>query len=679
MPRPLLLLGAPLLLVLGCALGACSDETTTAAVPAPPLDDGGQVDGGCGVGRLELADGGCLDAGVPPETCGAGFEPDGEGGCRAILPDGPCPEGLMAVPGETACREIAPCGDGPWGDAPIDATTQFVDQSYGGADSDGSELKPWLTIQQGIDAAAAEAMVAIAAGSYAEDLQIGDRPVTLWGRCPALVQVTGAGDPVALVQIGNVATSGTVLRGLALSGGVRGVILALTDVLLDQVWLHGASVAEAVVEDSYGPASLAITGSLIEDAAVVNIATVGAPVSVDASVVRDTLSAQQSTGGGLLAQPGGSQVRASIALTGSVVENNKPAGVVALGSDLQIERSVVRDTIGTSQGSGAGIGVEEDASGAPSTLTLRSSVVAHNQNVGLVVQGSDVTVEYATFVDQQCDPGGENGEAITIQYLGAAPAKGVLTLRSSRIARAHGGGIRVVAAKAVVEGVLLSDIAPQELDGRFGRGVEAELWADTMVRGVLEMKGSVVARATEAGIVITASDATIEDTLVEDTAPRPSNGAAGRAMQIQNYLNLPGGGVVTVRRSRFERQYDTGVIVADSSLTFEDSVLRDVLPELASGLYGDGISVASLAGPAQVTVRGSRIDTVARAGVSAFGASVSLERSTINCTTFALDAESLGAAMGTFEDLGGNVCGCADAPAICQVVSAQLAPPLPVD
>src|SRR5437868_3161882 len=55
------------------------------------LDDGGCQPAGlppdmqCAPGQTPLDDGGCQDAGVPPDACGQGFEPDGQGGCNAIL------------------------------------------------------------------------------------------------------------------------------------------------------------------------------------------------------------------------------------------------------------------------------------------------------------------------------------------------------------------------------------------------------------------------------------------------------------------------------------------------------------------------------------------------------------------------------------------------------------------
>src|SRR5262249_50701377 len=131
----------------------------------------------------------CVKAGVDPTACAPGFEWDA-GGCAPVLPPAPCAAGMMALAGETACRPVATCAGGTWGDIPVGADTQYVDGSYAGGDSDGSAPKPWTTIAEGLIAASDGAIIAVAAGTYPEDLTI-EHPVRVWGRCPSMVSVEG--------------------------------------------------------------------------------------------------------------------------------------------------------------------------------------------------------------------------------------------------------------------------------------------------------------------------------------------------------------------------------------------------------------------------------------------------------------------------------------------------------
>ena len=115
---------------------------------------------------------------------------DGERGCAPILPATPCPDGMMAVPGDATCRPVADCGTGPWGDIAVDAGTIYVDAAFAGV-PDGSAGSPFSTIQAAVDASSPGNVIAVAAGSYVEDVVIDDHAVVLWGRCPQLVSVTG--------------------------------------------------------------------------------------------------------------------------------------------------------------------------------------------------------------------------------------------------------------------------------------------------------------------------------------------------------------------------------------------------------------------------------------------------------------------------------------------------------
>src|SRR5262245_14855164 len=106
--------GAPVLFAVAPLLG-CGDPDTAASSSVAPPDAATD----CGPGAMPLASGGCQPAGLPPdmpckpgeaetmngcepagiapEACAKGFAPDGERGCKAILPAS-CPDGQLAIP-----------------------------------------------------------------------------------------------------------------------------------------------------------------------------------------------------------------------------------------------------------------------------------------------------------------------------------------------------------------------------------------------------------------------------------------------------------------------------------------------------------------------------------------------------------------------------------------------------
>src|SRR5262249_31135691 len=161
--------------------------------------------------------------------------------------------GTMAVPGEVECHDVAPCGEGRWGAIPVDATTQYVDAAYQGGASDGSESKPWTTIQAAVDAAAPGAIVAIAAGSYAERVLVEGSPVRVWGKCPSMVEIAGPYPGTVDVRVG---ASATEVHALAVSGETYGILVSgATDVVVDSVWIHDTPQRGVNVQDTLGPAS----------------------------------------------------------------------------------------------------------------------------------------------------------------------------------------------------------------------------------------------------------------------------------------------------------------------------------------------------------------------------------------------------------------------------------------
>lgn len=93
-------------------------------------------------------------------------------------------------------------------------------------------------------------------------------------------------------------------------------------------------------------------------------------------------------------------------------------------------------------------------------------------------------------------------------------------------------------------------------------------------------------------------------------------------------------------------------------------------------MFGDGVAVRLWEGiPGSAQVTGSLVARSARAGIGAFGASVALAASTLECNEIDLDQEVTDGSEASFQDQGEVVCGCEGAVRECQVSKAQLAPP----
>ena len=538
---------------------ACAAEETEASQPPPPP-------GACAAGELEQ-ESGCVPAGVPADACASGFESDGRAGCRPILPAQPCPFGKIAQLGETACRPVADCGQAPWGNIPTDGTTEHVDQSYAGGDSDGTAAKPWTTIQAAVSAAQPNAIVAIAAGSYTEDIDTAGHAVKIWGRCPDLVEVVGQSQAGAINLEGGAANS--EVRGLAVRGPQSGIVVSgALDTRIEDVWVHHAGKAGIVSISVFGQSSATIANCLIEQVVDYGIFVIGTPATIEGVVVRDVFPLADGT-----------------------------------------------------RGHGIGMDIDEE-------------------------------------------PG----------------TRAVVTIGQSIVERAAGWGILTARSDSTLSGVLVRDPAP--VAGSALGGICLVSYAVNTVgeRATTAVSGSVLERCLLSSMIISGSDLEMDTTVVRDTAPQNGTSLYGMGMFIQQDVDTLEPSSAVIRGSLVERSYGTGIYLRDSQATFEGVLARETAIQLGGNELGDGLIVDASTGPASAIVNGSRFEANSRAGLAMVGAHLSLSSSRFECNTFHLNGEltQTGTAF-SFENLGGNACGCADTPTDCKVLSSDLgAPDVPI-
>ncbi|KYF53190.1 hypothetical protein BE08_38670, partial [Sorangium cellulosum] len=621
---------------------------------------------------------------------------DDRGGCEPVLPEDTCPRGQMAIPGDLRCRDVAPCGDGEYGAIPVEANTEFVNAAYPGVDSDGTRARPWKRIQQGIDHAPPGGIVAVAAGVYTEDLLIRSRPVRLWGRCPALVEVVGTGGEIATLQILRQTASGSEVHGLAFAGPQIGVLVTgATGVGIAHVWIHDTGSRGLDVEDPYGPTSVAIRASLVESARELGVYVGGSEATIEATVVRDTEPLRDGRyGHGIHVQyDPESRTRSTVALRSSLVERNRDVGIGVVGSDAAIEATVVRGTQPRGDGThGVGIAARHDDA-APqerAKVTLRASLVEQNRDFGVHVIGSEATIEATVVRDTQPSSDDMGGWGLAIVNGPASQGRTEVTLRASLLEYNHassvgvigsdvaiestivratqplidgtGGvgidveidpateeratlalrasvlednstfGIRVVGSDATIETTVVRD-THEDGDGRAGNGVAVDADGATRARSSLALRASLLERNREAGAFVMGSDATIESTVVRDTVPA-SDGTGGIGLWIQDDRITNERATLTLRASRIERNHDVGVLVSGSEATIESTVVRGTrqVREDAGG-YGVSINNSPTTDRrSSVTLRSSLVEQNHDVGVVAFGSDVTIEGTVVRDT-----------------------------------------------
>lgn len=687
-----------------------------ALVGAACIAAGLSSDRRCPPGEIELTDGGCQPPGVTEQGCAPGFVYDGDGGCRAVLPATPCPPGSIAQIGEAACSEVASCGSGSWGDIPVDAGTVYVDAAYSGPISDGSAQNPFRTIGEGYAAALPGAIVAVAGGSYTEDLVIG-KPVALWGRCPSMVEIVGSDQaPGAVVVQGGAV--GTSLRNMAVTGARIGVMVpAATGVLIERLWVHDTGGRGIDVESSLGAAEVTVRDSLVEGCAEAQVIVLGAVLEMQRTVLRNGSMSAPLVGRGLHATSYGG-TSATVTLTGVALLDVREAAIVTDSSDLSADGCLIRDVHPNAQGSfGIGVVVTND-NGPRGRGTITRSTMERARGYGVFARGADVELRDVLIDDTLSGVGPlDPGSALRAERGNGSESQALI--QSSTLQ--DNGGITVVVVGSVLE--MTSTIVRRtrvHTDGSVGWGL---LVSGTVPGGdpsSATLHGVRAEANPDVGILVTGSDATLDSVHVLDSSGpegrgldvemTPTTQVVGTAIATHMLVERSGevgafasGGVLTLQACALdggeppsargiaaqfdaqliatsvlvERSMGFGVLGWGATVELDSIVVRDSRRD-AEGRYGDGVTVAHTGiAPASAVVAASVIDQSHRAAAASFGATLVLADNALTCQSFDLGAEpNQGHAFDVHDD-GGNACGCPVADQSCRLASVGLEPPEP--
>jgi hypothetical protein len=190
------------------------------------------------------------------------------------------------------------------------------------------------------------------------------------------------------------------------------------------------------------------------------------------------------------------------------------------------------------------------------------------------------------------------------------------------------------------------------------------------------VRTSLVERNHELGVYVSGSEALVEASVVRDTLPN-AQGLGGRGISIQASTTRGAPSLVTVRTSRVERNRASGIFVDGADAIVEGCLVAATTAQ-PDGRFGDGLVALFEGVPTNVFLDASAIEDSARAGLSNFGALVSVGATAIRCAAFELEGEKWDGSEFRFEDRGGNACGCPTADHVCEAVSAGLEPPEPI-
>jgi Right handed beta helix region len=577
----------------------------------------------CSGGLKGPADATCTTVG-PPTTCLTGWAKPSNGWCEPTLPTAPCAAGTMEVIGSSTCQPMGDCGTGTYGKIVTGAKTLFVDQAYTGGGADGTATKPYTTLADALKAAPSGAQIAVAAGTYKEDLTV-KQPLTIEGRCAQKVMITGQSASTAAVDL----SAKVTLRGLTISGPGEGIRVTGAEALIEHL----------AVQQCGGPGLLAHKGAkitlkyaLLADNHSAGLDLRGSAATLEHTVVRGTDSDTTTKlgGEGVLAAAEGSAA-STLTLGDCVIVDNRSSGLSIEGTSATLERTLVQGTKPRVKDTTGGSGIR--VSGKLATLTVRDSVVAENQHPGVSIKGAQVTLERTIVRDTRSrDLDKAGGDGIQALFDSEGPAK--LTLKQCLLEGNRNVGLVLAGAEATLERTVVQNTWPQAKDSKNGIGLQAGFTLSGEPRSKVTLKECIIANNRRQGISLWGAEATLERTVVRDTQAQLSNGMEGGGVIAGAMGGLKA--ELTLRDCRVTGNRSVGVQVADSKALLERTAVESTEAQAMDKMYGLGVwAVLSEVTLKECLVAGNR-----QFGINLMGAKVALERSVVKATRCQL-ADSL--------------------------------------
>ncbi len=551
-----------------------------------------------------------------------------------------CDTGHLDDDGE--CVPTA-CGTGTWGNLELDESTIYVDiaAAEGG---DGSETAPFTSIQAGLDAAgdADGGMVAVAAGTYAETLELGRSHdgVHLAGRCRQLVVIDASvgdawtpGIDIELksyeAKISGITVSGSLFVGMRIDSGtaeLRDLAVVGSEYIGIAAFQEGAYDTMLELE-SCEVLENELAGLLLYDS--------GTSVTLQGTSITDN----QPDGNGNYGYGIAISSGATLSATASEIAGNSAVGLLAYeeGTRVTLQETIIQDTQPQRNGSGGyGIQVYGGAS-----LTLESGIVSGNTAAGVAAEDTGTTVYLRETTIQGTQSAEDGGEGYGVYAYGGAnlEAEGC-ELSQNTTAGVFAGGS---STKVTLLRTAIRDNLPDQ-DGEGGFGVYVDGGAS------LEAEGCEVSGNSEAGIHVWDSGSTVglQETMIRGTqANEVGEGGFG--------IVVKGGGTLSAESCELSQNTGIGVLAYESetAITLRETTIQGTLPNEDEHL-GYGIEVH---GGATLLAEACEVsgNTAVGIAVSGAGTTATLQETTIRDTlTFHDDKGGVGTGI-VVEDMASLV------------------------
>jgi hypothetical protein len=243
---------------------------------------------------------------------------------------------------------------------------------------------------------------------------------------------------------------------------------AIRDVAPSKTGKAGNGIHAEIQADPPLPAHVTVTRTIVERATEAGVAALASKVEIEGSVIRDTRvrPADGKLGVGLYASNAPkSGAHAALAVRGSLIERNRRANVYAVGGDVTIATTVIRAGLSRTDTGPLGLGIEV-VSGVE--LAVSDSLVDANRYAGIAVYASHAVVDRTIVRETIPSSDGLWGAGI-VSWFDAGRLSEV-TVRTSRIANNTQSGVVAGGGTLSLDGCAVVGTKPS-LAGLFGDGV----------------------------------------------------------------------------------------------------------------------------------------------------------------------------------------------------------------
>lgn len=300
---------------------------------------------------------------------------------------------------------------------------------------------------------------------------------------------------------------------------------------------RGVAVQRTTASDP--PSVLHLLGSVLERNHNAGLHVEQSEATIEGSLVRDTLAAPANANaqGAWVDTRSPDAPRATLRVRSSAFERN---GIVSVGSDLTVEQTTLRGTREDESAAPGGLstlGAAIVAASYPGThvrasAAITDSLIDDSQGIGVVITGADATL--AGSIVRGTVPGPMGGPAVgaLVFHEPEAGERGALTVTSSLFEGNHGVGVATSGGDLVVRRSESSRNLPAP-DGGYGRGLQAEGHAtDPFVPASCLVEGSAFHDNFEEGVMIAWATATLRDLVVTGTKASAAGGDLGDGIGV---------------------------------------------------------------------------------------------------------------------------------------------------